>query len=236
MRKGPDTISSIRIEHLDLIEDKLDELQPFMMDVEVRDMADTLAKLIYKALERKPELEIEEARKIVDRLTIDLLLTWLSHKPIEYAEKFRYLVAETLASENLTLEQWCADSEKASLPKNQPVVFIAEKLPPVVDTSCEKDWEYRLCEQHVSLRFGKIIAQFLSEIAVPITQEYGHFSETQFTELGNAIIAELMRLNNEFLDYREVIYTVMLQEARKVFKKSAFLTLLDHSDPGENSN
>ncbi len=236
MRFVTDTISTIRIEHLDLIEEKLDELQPFMMDLEEREMTETLSKLIYRSLERQPDLGIEEARGMVDRITVDLLLTWLSHKPIEYAEKFRYLVVDTLTRENLTLEQWCADAAKTASPANTPVNYVAEKLAPVVDASFEKGWEYRLCEQHISLRFGKIIAEFLSEIAGPITQEYGQFSGAKFTEVGDAIIAELMRLSNDFLDYREVIYMVMLQEARKVFNKSAFLALLDNSDPRENSN
>lgn len=221
-----DTISKIRLECIDMIEAKLNILKGLNYDGAVGDFIDTASVVMFRSMERRVDISLEEAQEKLDQMMVDLLLQWLCTKPLVFAERFRGLVEKSLKKDGLTLEQLCEYGEDTDKAMNRPV-----EINP--DDSKQLDaetWQYKLCEQHISLRFGKIIANFLSEIAGEVALETGEFSGDKFTELGDAILAELVRLNDEYLEYPELIYDVMLAEARKVFRNSVFLALMESSE------
>ncbi|MCC7432113.1 hypothetical protein IT412_01160 [Candidatus Peregrinibacteria bacterium] len=227
-----DTISTIRLEFIDMIEVKLNVLKGLDYDGEVSDFIDTASIVMFRSMERRSDMSIGEAQEKLDQMMVDLLLQWLSTKPLDFAERFRGLVEESLKKDGLTLEQLCEDSKGFKDAQTEAVEIITDKQNPADLGS----WQYSLCEQYVALRFGKIIAEFLSEIAGEVALETGEFAGDKFTELGDAIVAELVRLNDEYLDYPEVIYDVMLAEARKVFGNSIFLALMDQKAEEKLSN
>lgn len=227
-----DTISPIRLECIDMIEAKLNILKGLNYDGVVSDFIETASIVMFRSMERKGDISLEEAQEKLDQMMVDLILQWLCTKPLVFAERFRGLVEKSLKNDGLTLEQLCEYEQDADKAMNKPVEINNN-----YSTSTDSDnWQYRLCEQYISLRFGKIIAEFLSEITGEIAVETGEFSGSKFTELGEAILAELVRLNDEYRDYPEVIYEVMLAEARKVFGNLVFLALLDKREEQKLSN
>lgn len=223
-----DCVSNIPVEFLDILEAKLRTLEVKKDDKNIKELLETASVIMYRIMERNSGLSVEEMTVKLGRVANDLVLQWMAGISYETAWNYLEIIEPALADAKITLSEFYSE-----VPIDRGSKLLSGEGKNKTENS---EWKNSLRENFIAHKFGQVIADFLSEIAPFVTDEGNQIKLSQFQDLGEAIMSALIEADDEFLEWPECVYEIMLNEARKIFNKSIFLTLLRGQVKEDSSN